>query len=403
MSNNTNKYNYLTQRDYDAVAGPDWPSFVDFQQHISVPDFVYDEIDQMVVKPVPFDHPSFCVMPFYGWEHPLDTACCLLPKKYDLEKIQTDMLAGIRPKDCAKCWNLEDAGYKSDRMIKNETLDWYSNQDIFAMYEQCQRGANKIIHYKIETSNTCNSACITCGSLNSSLWGQYEQRNGVAPAKNWHLRLDQVAKQIDFANAKSIGFRGGEPLLSATNFEILEQLAQAGNTDCFINFTTNGSVPLSQAQKNILSKFSNINMCFSIDGVGPVFEYLRYPLKWPQLLKNIDYCRQRNITVSASYTVSNLNIMYHDQTCAWFRDNQIRFLVNPVYTPNHFRPGALPQSVKEKLLSRHNNKELQSFLNQHSATDDLDYAVFRQQIAQQDQWKSITMSKYLPELAELLG
>ena len=57
----SNNYKHVTQKDYATVAGPDWPSFVDFQQQINVPDFVYNEIDQMLAQPVPFAHPSFCV------------------------------------------------------------------------------------------------------------------------------------------------------------------------------------------------------------------------------------------------------------------------------------------------------------------------------------------------------
>jgi sulfatase maturation enzyme AslB (radical SAM superfamily) len=228
----------------------------------------------------------------------------------------------------------------------------------------------------------------------------------VAPAKNWHLRLDQVAEQIDFANAKSIGFRGGEPLLSATNFEILEQLAQAGNTDCFINFTTNGSVPLSQAQKNILAKFSNINICFSIDGTGSIFEYLRYPLKWNDMLRNIDYCRNHNIMISASFTVSNLNVFYLPQIIQWFDQNQIRYLINAVSTPVHFSARSLPQSVKQVIMANHSNHTdpiIGQLLKEHTDRDDLNYLTFCQEIAKQDSWKGIRMRDYLPELAELLG
>ena len=136
-----------------------------------------------------------------------------------------------------------------------------------------------------------------------------ERKNGITPNKSWNIKVRDLNNRIDYANAKSIGFRGGEPFLSKTNFDILEKLIEIGNTDCFINFTTNGSSDILDYQKNILRKFKNINFCFSIDGIGPVFEYMRYPLTWDKLEENLEYCRKNNILISASYTVSNLNIL----------------------------------------------------------------------------------------------
>jgi sulfatase maturation enzyme AslB (radical SAM superfamily) len=334
-------------------------------------------------------------LPFYARECPRGTPCCYLADEYDLEQIKQDMLVGQRPGACQKCWNLEDAGIKSNRQLNNETLDFYFDQDLSSVFESCQQGKNKILHYKIATSNTCNSLCITCSSGSSSAWGQLERRNGITPVNNWTLELDSVVNDINFAQAKSFGFLGGEPLLSATNFKILEQLIEHRNTDCFINFQTNGSIELTQRQKDILAHFTNINMSFSIDGVGPVFEYLRYPLKWNAVLENIDYCRSHGMMVSACYTVSNINLLYHEETCAWFDQNKIRYFVNLVYDPPHFRPGALPERIKKQLP----NLEQRS----HTEQDDLDYAIFRQKIAEQDRWKSIRMQDYLPKLHDLLG
>jgi hypothetical protein len=392
MSNNTEKYNYLTQRDYDVVAGPDWPSFVDFQQHINVPDFVYDEINQMVAEPVPFDHPSFCVLPFYGWEHPLDIACCLLPKKHDLEKIRTDMLAGIRPNDCAKCWNLENRGIKSDRNLKNETVDFYLDKNIQDLFADAKQAKHNVSHYKIDTSNTCNAACTTCDSHSSSTWTQILKKNKQAHQRNWQILPHSIDQKINYTTARLITFRGGEPLLSKTNFHILEQLIKADNTNCFISFQTNGSITPTADQEILLKHFKNLNFSFSIDGVGPVFEYLRYPLKWKDLEDNIAWCHQRNIMVSANYTVSNLNVFYHQQTISWFGQNNINYQLNPVYDPAWFRPSTLPRVVKNQIDF--------DFINHDD--DEKNYAVFKSKLAAQDSWKGISLKDYLPELSNLL-
>ena len=62
------QYQYVTRADYESVAGPNWPPFDQFQLHENVEQFVYDEIDQMLAPNEVFDHPAFCVLPFFGLE-----------------------------------------------------------------------------------------------------------------------------------------------------------------------------------------------------------------------------------------------------------------------------------------------------------------------------------------------
>ena len=344
----------------------------------------------------PFSNPAFCVLPFYGIEHPANTPCCLLKPGHNLNQIKSDMLEGRRPDACATCWKLEDAGIVSDRQLKNQALDFYLDKDIRAIVDDCNNGLNSTIHYKIDTSNVCNGTCVTCGSHSSSAWAQIERKHKIKNfTQQWTIAPVQVDNNINYTTAKSIGFRGGEPLLSQTNFHILEQLIEHNNTDCFINFTTNGSIELNNYQKNLLKQFKNVNFCFSIDGVGPVFEYLRFPLKWDMLLENIEYCRQNGILVSTSYTVSNMNVLYHNETMKWFNDNALEVVTNPVQFPRHFRPTALPQAVKKQMP--------QAFFTPHTDADDADFKVFQAEICKQDTWKKISIAKYLPEFADLIN
>jgi len=402
MNRDLSIYEYVKKEDYNTVAGPDWPSFNEFKTHQNIQSFVYDEIDTMLWNLKPFDHPSFCVLPFYGMEYPLNTVCCRLPVKHNLDQIKSDIFAGKRSPYCQQCWTTEDAGLKSDRIVKNETLDFYSDTDIQKLYEECVAGENSTIHYKIDSSSVCNATCIICGSASSTAWAQLERKNKQKPSKTWSIKVDNFADKINYATAKSIGFRGGEPLLSDTNFEILEKLLEKNNTDCFINFTTNGSITPSDSQKKLLAKFKNVNFGFSLDGIGPVFEYTRYPLEWSKILENIDYCRNNNILVSVHYTISNVNIYYHTQTVSWFRDNGINYICNFVQGPIWFRPTALPKHVKDAIVDQQIAPEMDFLLKTHTAKDESDYELFKTEIAKQDSWKGICMQDYLPEFAKLL-
>jgi sulfatase maturation enzyme AslB (radical SAM superfamily) len=214
--------------------------------------------------------------------------------------------------------------------------------------------------------------------------------------KIWNLSLDGLL--IDYKKAKSINFRGGEPLLSSTNFEILKKLIENKNTDCFVSFTTNGSIKLNQAQIEILSHFKKLNFCLSIDGVGKKFEYLRYPLKWSNLLENIEQYKANNIELSASFTLSNINMLYYSETVEWFNKNKIPFLNNPVYQPDYFSPTSLPKKVKEKIMDKNNSM----FISTHNDQDDLLFEEFLSKIKEQDLLKNIKMQDYVPEFYNLI-
>jgi hypothetical protein len=401
MSVDYSKYLFVTQADYEVVAGPEWPQFSDFVKHQSIPDFVYQEIDEMLRIPGIFSHPSFCILPFYGVEYPDNTFCCLASNGSNRETVKQQMLDGQRPSACNKCWTIEDAGLKSDRILKNETLDFYANRNIQDLYQECVDNNAEIVHYKIDTNNVCNATCVTCSSGSSSAWAKLEKDQGRRASKTWQLYPADVDKKINYSTAKSVGFRGGEPFMSKTNFYILEKLAKAGNYNCFISFTTNGSFELTNKQISLIKQFPNMNFCFSIDGIESVFEYIRYPLKFDQIKKNIEFCQTHNIIASVSYTLSNLNILYHNQTVDWFNKHNLKYIVNPVYSPSCFSPSSLPDHVKQQ-IKQSLPVELQSLVDSHLPQHDQNFEKFKQEIAKQDSWKNIQLKYYLPELAELL-
>jgi hypothetical protein len=162
-------YEHVTQQDYESIAGPDWPAWQTFCQDLAVADFVYEEIDLMLSRPVEFQHPSLCVLPFYALEFwagaqsaPGRTFCCLVPDGTDRQSVKQDMLAGRRPESCSACWRLEDQGLVSDRQIKNRGIDTALLQDIQGMLSgQPQQPAYISTRSTATTSATVPVLCAT--------------------------------------------------------------------------------------------------------------------------------------------------------------------------------------------------------------------------------------------------
>lgn len=333
----------------------------------------------------------FCVLPFFGAEYTLSgfsTPCCLLPKDTNIKQLQTEMLAGQRPSNCQKCWTLEDQGKTSDRQLKNSAFDFYTNRDIRFIEKDCQDGNYSLQILKLYTSNLCNSTCVTCGPNASSAWATLKK------VKTFEIINQDQLDTIPYKDLVMLSFVGGEPLFEKKNFDILEHMISIGNTDCHISLVSNGSIELSQKQQNILGRFKNLNVCLSIDGIEKRFEYMRFPLKWNILLENIDFFKSLNIDLFVSYTISNLNIFYYDETVEWFNQQGLRYNYNIVSYPEYFSIDALPEKIKLDLK--------QELFKQHSVKDDANFSRCLLEIQEQDKLKKISIKDYLPEFYELI-
>lgn len=407
MTDTKLKYQFVSQTDYDSVKGPGWPIYSEFVRHESVQPFVYQEIDTMLTVKEPYNPESFCVLPWYGQEINWDNNtnhCCLLPNKYNITKIKSDMLQGIKPIECQKCWNLEQQGLLSDRKLKNSALDFWSNEDLEKIVQRSTVDTNDVQMLKLITSYTCNAACVSCSSAHSSFWSTVERRvDKTIPIKKYSfIDIEKIKTQVDFKNLKTLSLIGGEPLLEKNNFLILQHLIDVNNTDIFLSIVTNGSVRLSEKHVLMFSAFPNLNFCISIDGCGPVFEYLRWPLKWDNLLTNIDQYRLITNNISVSYTITNLNIIYHNSTKEWFKSQNLPCIDNPVYTPAYFNPAILPEHAKKTVQSILNTNDFEVFVGLNP-TDQTLWQKFQEEIKIQDSAKGISIRDYLPEFCDLTG
>lgn len=352
---------------------------------------------------------TFCVLPWVGREidwNTHETHCCLLPKIYDVNQIKSDLLAGIKTPACQKCWNLEEHGLKSDRQVKNSALDFYWDRDLESIRQDAvNENLNDILMLKLITSYTCNATCISCNASASSSWAQLNRRDNPEIQLDSYkfIDIDKIKTKVDFKELKMLSLIGGEPLYEKKNFDLLEHIIELENTNVFLSMVTNGSVKLTSRQKQVLSKFKNINFSVSIDGIESVFEYMRYPLKWTDLNNNLTFFRELTDNISSNYTLSNLNILYHNETIEWFDKNNIVYSVNPIYGPSWLQPRALPVSIKKLLKLQLSAVDYNTFIGPvHTDQDQRNFQLMLEQSKKQDTSKKIHMKDYLPELHNML-
>lgn len=340
----------------------------------------------------------FCVLPWYSREFfaGQTSACCLLPNGHDINVIRQDLLQGVPSSACKKCWDLESIGQESRRQQENKFLDYKLDRDIEKIEQDCRQNLHKELVYQIYLSNLCNQACVTCNDSASTKWAELKRQVGL-PSKK--LQVTEVnSLGIDFANAKRMSILGGEPLFDPQLEVLLSQLAEHNNNDCFVSFVTNGSVPLSQKLVDLLSSFSDINICVSIDGIGSRFEYMRWPGQWNSLVSNLDQYRAvTNNKVSVSYTVSSVNAIYYDETVEWFKSQGLPYNHTIVYQPSWASLKSMPALIKDHL------RDHEFFKNHLEITgQELSTKQFAEFIRHQDKMKKISLIDYMPELAVML-
>lgn len=334
---------------------------------------------------------TFCVLPWYGLELPSGSPCCLLPKNTNIDQVKKDLINGVKSPACATCWTIESQGNKSRRQFHNEFLDYKLDRDLIKIKQDCTEHKNQTLMYQITTSNLCNQACVSCSSGFSTKWAEIERKIGLPPKSFKSINL--FSTEIDYHSAKRICLLGGEPFFDPKTFEILKQLVDHDNCECFVSLVTNGSIQLKQQQLDLLAKFKNLNICISVDGIGPVFEYLRWPAKWTAVCDNIELFRTITPNLSISYTISSLNIFYYQETIDWFHEKKLRYNHNIVTFPTWLSLDCMPLEIKKLLDSNAFAKPWITFTGNEIKLED-----YFNQLYQQDQVKQIDIRKYLPEL-----
>jgi organic radical activating enzyme len=210
-----------------------------------------------------------------------------------VNRLQSDMSAGIKPVDCHKCFNKEqirEENYKSYRLYINETLENKTSENIEFL--------------DLSLGNTCNSDCAMCKSTNSSkiesridrdkklkIFPQdlYDDINLVKQSDKWFNRpefFEWVKAQAP--NLKIIKFRGGEPFLVKKLEEWIDYLIDNNYAkNITLHFNSNASILDQELMFRCIKNFKYTVVAASADGVNDCFNYIRHGLDWKEIEQNL--------------------------------------------------------------------------------------------------------------------
>lgn len=339
-----------------------------------------------------------CVLPFIRYDHRVKSPCCLLSTEYKHQKHYQNLLDDHRNNRqsnfCGECWKVEKNGGKSKRQKANQNFKKYLHVN-----------EPQIKSLVIPTGNVCNLQCVTCGLHSSSSWKPkfefMKKNNNLFNKKNQNV-FNLIPRQFENINWKyieDIEFLGGETLMSKNLWHFLDIIKD----DTVISLLTNGTIILKDWQIAQLKKKSKLHICFSLDGTGKIFEFLRQPAKWDHIYENILQYKKHfgNDRLSFNVTVSNINIFYIDEI---FKNlikilpskSNITFVENPIefsYTNLTKEQGKILE-LKNPYFFK--NKNVNWTATQSS------FEKFVKNIKLQEQFSKKYIKDYLPEYYELI-
>jgi len=339
---------------------------------------------------------NFCVMPFiHSFVTPnIISPCCAYTKKIQLnsktqywsseqlKNIQQNMLDNVRDTGCNICWEKEDRGYSSLRQHSNQIYATHIDQ-----IKQNHRQDNPF-YLDLRLGNLCNLKCRMCTSeWSSQIAGEIldnPNEEWVDTPKQKIIELDNDTWQLLdqwIPYVRRVFMTGGEPTIIKRNLDYINKIIASGHSaNVELIFTTNAT-NINQNFIDIGKNFKSVSYNVSIDAVGELANYIRYPSNWQTIYNNL-----KNIPsgVSLNTTIQWLNMTRLNEIFDFIETCGISFggiWFQLVTHPKYLDPIYAPKFMKEKCIADITAFLESEFLNQEKYNNIL-YGELKQSLQQ---------------------
>lgn len=320
---------------------------------------------------------------------------------------------------------------------------------------------------ELKPSNLCNLKCVMCNSYDSSQVakelkelsskfggieveaGRYIKINPVVPGitennisfnvddtPDWSenkLVWESVTKIIP--HLETLSFAGGEPTLIPFVEQTLRYCVDHGYAKNINVFISSNYTNINKSFVKLMPYFKKFELIASIDGIGTVNDYCRYPSKWSQVSKNFKTVKDMmgehpNVKSLVNITVSMLNIMDLDQLLLWI-DEQSKmqpyykewpYNINLLWSPGDQRVDNLPPNMRATVIAKLEDYKKQSVVLQefpelvHKVNVVIEQlskpytdenakllAEFVSRVKTIDEHRGINITNYIPQLTEVFN
>lgn len=283
-----------------------------------------------------------------------------------MQKLRHDFLAGVKPAECATCWDEEDAGIASLRQT-------WVYRGLRAEPDYAEPTPDHPVALDLKLTNACNLKCRICGPVASSLWLREEAEVAgehldpyLAENRKYFLSnkiTRQDANAAVFAewlpHLEHVELTGGEPMMSPENRQIVEALVADGKPEQVALLVTTNATVIDERIVGPFERFGQVTVSLSIDDIGERLEYERSPSAWAEVEANIvRYAGMagERCQIYLNSSISTLNIWYLPEFLDWITGDDrlapIGVHLNLVHNARHYNIQALPPAVKRSVRDR---------------------------------------------------
>ena len=276
---------------------------------------------------------------------------------------------GEEIKGCEECYQSERNGGTS---LRKDLVEIYEeNEDYLDSVKVAEENGGQLDKFptaiELRVGNLCNLKCRMCQPQDSDLINkEYKELISVDST------LGEILPIVDFeitddltsyiqgirdnaSTIKIIRFSGGEPLINKSFYELLDYLIE-GDYAKNIEFRLNTNLTkMKEETLEKLSKFKRVTIDFSIDGLGPVYEYIRYPMVWDITKNKIDMTykfmvNHDNIKMNANFTVQIYNVFNMFDLIDFFLSKSVLPILHILQNPSYLNIRNMPNNLKGDLI-----------------------------------------------------
>lgn len=255
-----------------------------------------------------------------------------------LDRLTANMQTGRPTPACQTCYREDANGNQSERVRAILQLE-----DDFTDFASRVSLRRHEIHIKL--GNTCPLACRSCQASESSTYARitktlapHNQVNKILDDPELFLWIQQQLVRV-YENYENpiVHLIGGETLVEPGMAILLDWLIERGMAHKFsVNITTSLAVNLTQDLRDRLFKFNIIGLVLSIDSVGDNYHYVRWPVHFAKVEKNLALIESwrsqiHRLSLSLTPTISISNIFYLDQYLDYWIQQSPWLNIRPIH------------------------------------------------------------------------
>lgn len=297
-------------------------------------------------------------------------------------------MSGEQPESCKKCYKEEQAGHRSKRHW--ETEYWAQQENIEELVANTATDgsvAPNLTYIDLRMGTKCNLKCVMCSPHDSSEWipdwkkmypniknanlkesMQWDKSREHGASYNWHKNNPVFWQQLydQIPHMKQLYFAGGEATIIEEHYTLLEKVVEMGYAENIeLRYNSNG-IAMPERLFALWKNFKRVRFHFSIDSIGDMNHYIRYPSNWEHIKQQFDLLDQTddNVEVTIACAVQALNVYYLPDFIRWkLNQNYKKINMWPlgaglinyhfVYFPAHLNVKVLPDWFKYKIMKKY--------------------------------------------------